>query len=211
LAAVTGPAPAGGAGGSGGASGRGEAAAGSGAVRPRPDKSPAAEDAGGRLLLGIAAAPSWNGFYADGNIIRGAAAQIRLGAETSSLGRPMIFGLELRPEWDAGLGVFHMPITLSWGLDDRFRLFIGPAFSVGDAVLKTSGGDRPYTGGTSWIGSAGITVAPFAMKVPGGNLAVYGEFAWQSYFSDAGAERNWNADFAAGCRFSTGLRCTWRL
>jgi hypothetical protein len=49
------------------------------------------------------------------------------------------------------------------------------------------------------------------MNVPGGDLAVYGEFAWQSYFSEAGTERNWNADFAAGCRFSTGLRYTWRL
>ncbi|MDR1278463.1 MAG: C40 family peptidase [Treponema sp.] len=166
---------------------------------------------GGRLLLGFAAAPSWNGFLADGNIIRGAAAQFFLGAETHSLKRPMLFGLELRPEWDGALGVFRMPITLSWGLNDKFRLFIGPSVSAGKAKLKTSDGDRYYTGGTSWIGAAGITAAPFSMKVPGGDLAVYGEFAWQSYFSEAGTERNWNADFAAGLRFSTGLRYTWRF
>jgi probable lipoprotein NlpC len=201
-----------------------------GPARPRPGNSPAAggsaskggtpagrgpgaedSESGGRLLVGIAAAPSWNGFFADGSVFRGLAAQIRLGAEARPSGRPMIFGLELRPEWDSGLGVFRMPVTLSWGLDDKFRLFIGPAFSVGEAVLKTSGGDRRYTGGTSWIGTAGISAAPFAMEVPGGELAVYGEFAWQSYFREAGTELNWNADFAAGLRFSTGLRYTWRL
>jgi probable lipoprotein NlpC len=190
-------------------------------VRPQPEKAPppdkgapagkTAPDEGGRLLLGFALAPSWNGFYADGNIIRGMAAFFSLGAETRSLGRPMVFGLELRPEWDGGLGVFRMPVTLSWGLDNKFRIFLGPAFTLGDPVLKTSGGDRPYTGGTSWIGAAGISAAPFALELPRGDLAVYGEFAWQSYFSETGAERNWNADFAAGCRFSTGLRYTVRL
>jgi probable lipoprotein NlpC len=165
----------------------------------------------GHLLLGFAAAPSWNGFLENGNIIRGGAAQIRLGAETRSLKRPMLFGLELRPEWDGALGVFRMPVTLSWGFNDKFRIFAGPAFSVGDAVLKTADGDRHYTGGTSWMGAAGITAAPFSMKISKGDLAVYGELAWQSYFTEDGEERNWNADFAAGLRFSTGLRYTWRL
>jgi hypothetical protein len=173
--------------------------------------APAKEKAGGHLLLGLALAPSWNGFLENGNIIRGGAAQIRLGAETVSWKRPMLFGLELRPEWDGVLGVFRMPVTLSWGFDDKFRIFAGPAFSVGDAVLKTAGGDRRYTGGTSWIGAAGITGAPFSIQVPGGDLSFYGEFAWQSYFSEDRENRNWNADFAAGLRFSTGLRYTWRF
>jgi hypothetical protein len=76
-------------------------------------------------------------------------------------------------------------------------------------VLKTADGDRHYTGGTSWLGAAGITGAPFSMQVPGGDLSFYGELAWQSYFSEEGEDRNWNADFAAGLRFSTGLRYTW--
>jgi probable lipoprotein NlpC len=199
----------------------GRSGGGSGSVEPPRSREtslpvrpvPVTEEAGerGRLLLGIAAAPSWNGFLENGNIVRGGAAQLLLGAETHVLNQVMLFGLELRPEWDGALGVFRMPITLSWGFNDKFRIFAGPAFSVGDAVLKTTDGDRRYTGGTSWIGAVGITGAPFSMKVPGGDLAFYGEFAWQSYFSENGAERNWNADFAAGCRFSTGLRYTWRL
>jgi probable lipoprotein NlpC len=180
---------------------------------PAPATGGAGQDAssGGRLLLGVAAAPSWNGFYADGDMLRGLAVHFALGAETRFLGKPVVFGLELRPEWDGGLGVFRMPVTFSWGPSNKLRFFIGPAFTIGNPALKTSGGERQYTGGTSWIGAAGISAAPLTVELPGGDLAVYGEFAWQSYFSAAGMERNWNADFAAGCRFSTGLRYTWRL
>jgi probable lipoprotein NlpC len=172
-------------------------------------KSGAGEEKKGHLMLGLAAAPSWNGFLSDGNIIRGYAGQIRLGAETKVF-IPMIFGLELRPEWDGALGVFRLPITLSWGLNDKFRIFAGPVFSFGDAVIKTADGDRSYSGGTSWIGAAGITAAPFAFKIAKGELAPYAELAWQSYFSD-NEEKNLNADFAAGLRLSTGLRFTWKF
>ncbi|MDR2478545.1 MAG: C40 family peptidase [Treponema sp.] len=161
------------------------------------------------LLLGLAAAPTWNSFLSGGNIIRGVAGQIRLGAAVSPLNQPMIFGLELRPEWDGTLGVFRLPVTLSWGVNDKFRIFAGPAVSTGGAALSTNGEVRRYSGGTRWFGAAGITAAPFALKIASGELAPYGELAWQSYFSD-NKEANPNADFAAGFRFSTGLRYTWR-
>ncbi|MDR1588131.1 MAG: C40 family peptidase [Treponema sp.] len=164
----------------------------------------------GRLMLGLAAAPSWNGFLADGNLVRGVAGQLRLGAETYTFKTPMIFGLELRPEWDGALGVFRLPVTLSWGLNDKFRIFLGPVFSFGDATLKTTDGNRHYSGGTAWIGAVGISAAPFSFKIAKGELAPYAELAWQSYFSD-NDDVNLNADFAAGLRFSTGLRYTWKF
>ena len=159
------------------------------------------------LLIGFAAAPSWNTF--DYAIIRGIEGQFRLGAEVKPLGQPMIFGLELRSEWDRALGVFRLPLTLSWGIDDKIRFFAGPVLSFGDASLSVSGGSRRYTGGTSWLGAAGITVAPLAFKIAESELSPYGELAWQSYFSDT-TDKNFGADMAAGFRFSTGLRCTWR-
>jgi len=159
------------------------------------------------LLIGFAAAPTWNTF--DTNIIRGLEGQFRLGAEVKPLGQPMIFGLEMRTEWDRALGVFRLPFTLSWGINDKVRIFAGPALSFGNAALTISGESRPYTGGTSWFGAAGITIAPFAFKIAGSELSPYGELAWQSYFSDT-TDKNLGADIAAGFRFSTGLRCTWR-
>ena len=162
------------------------------------------------LLAGFAAAPTWNSFLSGGPIIRGVAGQIRLAAAVSPLNQPMLFGLELRPEWDGALGVFRLPVTLSWGINDKFRIFAGPVVSTGGAALSTNGEVRHYSGGTRWFGAAGITAAPFALKIANAELSPYGELAWQSYFSD-NKEANLNADFAAGFRFSTGLRCTWRL
>jgi hypothetical protein len=157
--------------------------------------------------LGLAAAPTWSGFLADGSIVRGFASQLRTGAETSYLG---VFGLELRPEWDKALGVFRIPLTLSWGPNDKFRLFAGPVLSFGEAVLETEDGKRRYGGGSAWIGAAGLTVAPFEIPLASGNLAPYAEAAWQGYYND-GNGRDLAADFAAGFRFSTGLRYTWKL
>jgi probable lipoprotein NlpC len=172
-------------------------------TREKRDKSAS------NLLIGFAAAPTWNTSAIDIGVIRGAAGHIRLGAEVKPFGQPMLLGVELRSEWDGALGVFRIPLTLSWGINDKFRVFAGPVLSIGDAALSISGENRSYTGGTSWLGAAGITFAPFALKIARVNLSPYGELAWQSYFYD-GDDRNLGADFAAGFRFSTGLSCTWR-
>jgi probable lipoprotein NlpC len=163
----------------------------------------------GNFLFGVAAAPTWKAFSPGGNIVRGVAGQFRVGMELKPFGYSMVLGMELRPEWDRSLGVFRLPITLSWGLNDKLRIFAGPAISFGNAMLSASGENRYYTGGTSWFGAAGITVAPVAFKIVTGELAPYGELAWQSYINKD-ADKNFGYDFAAGLRFSTGLRYTWR-
>jgi len=160
------------------------------------------------LLIGFAAAPTWN--FTDGSIFRGAAGQIRFGAVVRPFGQQMIFGAEIRPEWDNALGVFRLPFTFSWGLNDKLRIFAGPVLSFGDAALDISGESRPYSGGTSWCGAAGLTFAPFAIKIKNSDLVPYGELAWQSYTNNS-SDRNIAADFAAGFRFSTGLRVTWHM
>ena len=164
----------------------------------------------GNWLFGFAAAPTWKDSYTDGNIVRGIAGQIRFGVEVKPFGQPMIFGLEFRPEWDGALGVFRVPLTLSWGYNDAFRFFAGPVLSFGDAALSVDGTSRHYAGGTSWLGAAGVTFAPFGLTIANSCLSPYVEAAWQSYFSDKGNEQNLSADLAAGFRFSTGLRFTWR-
>jgi len=173
------------------------------------EKRERSTNTGNNWLLGFAAAPTWNTYFVDGNVVRGAAGQLRVGAVAQPLGQTMLFGMELRPEWDGALGVFRVPLTFSWGFNDRFRIFAGPVLSFGDAALNVSGESRSYTGGTSWLGAAGITVSPFSFKVAQVRLAPYGELAWQSYFYD-GSDINIGADLAAGFRFSTGVSCTWR-
>jgi len=162
------------------------------------EKSAAGKQKDRELLIGFAAAPTWNTSFADGNVIRGAAGQIRFGTVVRPLGIQMILGAEIKPEWDNALGIFRLPFTLSWGLSDRLRIFAGPVLSFGDAD------------GTSWLGVAGLTLSPFTVKFAHTDLAPFAEIAWQSYFTDS-PEKNTAADLASGFRFSTGLRVTWRI
>jgi probable lipoprotein NlpC len=158
-----------------------------------------------RFLFGFALAPTWNGFLKDGNLMRGITSQFRLAADTNIFGPRMIFGLELRTEYDGALGVFRLPLTLSWGYTDKFRIFAGPVLSYGDPSITTADGVRNYSGGTSWLGAIGVSAAPFIFKSAAGEIAPYFETAWQYYMSD-NASSNLNADVSAGLRFSTGIR-----
>ena len=176
----------------------------------KPAEAMTASDKKEYALIGGAIAPSWKGFLADGKVVRGIAGQLRLGVAANVFKLPLVFSVELRPEWDGALGVFRLPITFSLGYKDKFSIFAGPAFSFGDATLQTSGGERRYTSGSPWFGTVGISAAPFAIPISRGELAPYAEFAWQSYFSDNDSV-NLNADLCAGFRLSTGLRFTWKL
>jgi len=162
-----------------------------------------------RYRVGMAVAPSWNVFPPyNGNVFRGFASHIGFSVETYRV--PMVFGLELRPEWDGALEVFRLPITLSLGINDKFRIFGGPVISFGDDEWNI--GERHYSNGTTWFGAAGITIAPFDIKISNGKLAPYIELAWQSYIpTDGISEKDLFTDIGAGCRFSTGLRYIWRL
>jgi hypothetical protein len=152
-----------------------------------------------------------NGYLESGNsIIRGVAGQFRMGVDVQAGGIPMLLGMEIRPEYDHFMGVFRLPVTLSWGFNDKFRVFLGPAFSFGDAAISTPAGNRGYVGGTNIIGTIGISAAPFSLNVSGGDLAPYAELAWQSYASSSSGT-NLGADFAASIRFSAGIRYTWKF
>jgi probable lipoprotein NlpC len=160
--------------------------------------------------LGLGIAPSWNGFLEDG-AFRGGVIQVQGTYDIHPFGYQIRLGMELRPEWDKALGVFRIPLTLSIGHNDRFRIFAGPAFTIGEPVLRTAEGDRHYAGGIAWFGTIGMTIAPFSFRIGGGNLSIYGELSWQSYPRDPALEADFNADLSAGLRISTGLHYTWGL
>jgi probable lipoprotein NlpC len=173
-------------------------------------KSQSKKESPSGFRLGIGAAPSWSGFLED-SPFRGGAMQIQGTYDIHPFGLQVRLGLELRPEWDRALGVFRIPVTLSIGRDDRFRIFAGPALTIGEPVLRTAEGSRQYSGGTAWIGTAGITLAPFSFRIGKGQLSIYGELAWQSYFKVPALEADFPSDLNAGLRLSTGLRYAWGL
>ena len=157
------------------------------------------------FLIGVAAAPTWDFFALNGHVIRGFASTVSINFEFSKW---LSFGFEIRTEYDNSLHVFRLPFTLSWGHKDIFRIFFGPVVSFGDSSLTYKGTEYSYHGGTSWIGTVGLSVAPYTFKIKRHDLAPYIEAAWQSYFPDK-KDYPLAADFIAGFRFSTGLR--WRM
>jgi len=159
----------------------------------------------GRLLAGAAIAPVWNSFMQGGELMRGISGQLYIYADTYSLGTRMVFGLELRPEYDGALGIFSLPITLSWGPNEKLRVFLGPVINMGDTVVQINGNDRRYQSGVNWLGIIGFTAAPFEIKSSGGIFSPYLELSWQSY-SGNNQTFDFIADFSAGFRFSTGIR-----
>jgi probable lipoprotein NlpC len=176
-----------------------------------PPKKTSSAKGSNRFLFGFALAPTWNGFLEDGNVMRGVSSQFRFAADTDLFfGTRMIFGMELRTEYDGALGVFRLPLTFSWGYTDKFRIFAGPVLSYGDPSITTKDGERNYSGGSSWLGAIGITAAPFIFKSAVGEIAPYFETAWQYYISD-NKKSNINADVSAGLRFSTGIRWTKQI
>jgi len=158
------------------------------------------------LLIGAAIAPSFNLFLDEGPFFRGFTSQLRVAAAINVFSTRLIFGFEIRPEYDAALEIFRLPFTLSLGFDDKYTIFAGPVVCAGDASLRKI--ERDYTDGTTWIGTLGITVAPFIWKTKIGELAPYIEGAWQYHFAVNTDEQNVKADILAGSRFSTGLRWT---
>jgi probable lipoprotein NlpC len=177
-----------------------------GTARGKP-ASASASSGNTRILAGLAVAPTWAAFQSNSNIIRGAAGQLHLGLDTSLFNRQMYFGLQIRPEYDGGLGVFRLPATLAWGPSDKIMIFAGPAISFGEAKLTVDNNERRYAGGTHWLGAIGVTAAPFTLETSSGVFAPYVEAAWQRYISKNDT-KNTNADFLAGFRFSTGLKWT---
>jgi probable lipoprotein NlpC len=168
-------------------------------------------DLPGSLLLGFGMAPSWGVVPGQGSPVRGAEFQFRFAWDIPIGKFHLSPGVEFRPEWDSLLGVFRFPLTVSLGWGDRVRVFLGPALTLGDPVMADSGEGRRYTGGNSWLGTAGITVAPFAVKAGNGILSPYAELAWRSFSRDPAFNAEPKADVGAALKFSTGIRYTWEL
>ena len=179
--------------------------------QPRPNRETlgtSQDESSSNLLLYAGMAPTWKAFLTGADIFRGFASHFGIGVTTTNFGREMHFGFMIRPEYDGAMDIFRLPFTFSVGLTDKVILFAGPVLGFGDAAISTDDGKRSYSGGTSWLGAIGLTLAPFKIETGGGTFSPYMETAWQHYLSEEKND-NINADFSAGFRFSTGVR--WSL
>jgi len=176
---------------------------------PKNDKPKTKVDGENHLLAGTAVAFSFLGLR-DGNVIapRGGTSQLFLCADTYFFRREIVFGLEVRPEFDATLGVFRLPITFSVGPSDKFLVFVGYAPSFGEPSLSVAGGDRSYS--ASLPITCGFTMAPFTLRTKAGEFAPYAETAWQFYTRDS-SSKDPKADFLSMLRLSAGIRWSYQI
>jgi len=150
------------------------------------------------FITGFGIAPTWDFLKKSGKVIRGFTSQIYIGAEFSKW---LSFGIELRPEYD---GIFHdlrLPLTLSWGHRDYFRIFAGP-------VLRIHLSDSHFSSKTSWLGIAGLTITPFNINLSRHQITPYIELSWQSYFNKE-QDMYFFEDISSSFHFAFGLR--WKM
>ncbi|MDR3146130.1 MAG: C40 family peptidase, partial [Treponema sp.] len=67
------------------------------------------------LLMGVALAPAWGSVPNTDSPLRGGTVQFRIAYDLSLGARAIRIGFELRPDWDAALGVVRFPFTVSLG------------------------------------------------------------------------------------------------
>ncbi|MDR0389465.1 MAG: C40 family peptidase [Spirochaetaceae bacterium] len=169
-------------------------------------KSNAAKDSSGesRVSMTLALAPVLGSINGSGPF-RGVSGLAGFEFSVRAFGRDINPSLEFRPAWDGTLGIFRSALTLSLALNKHFRIFAGPAFTMGAPSLRYDGEERSYRSNASWIGEVGITMTPFSLKTANGAFSLFGELTWQSYTPRAGNFKP-GADLAAALRFATGIR-----
>ena len=160
-----------------------------------------AESTGLFFGFGITAGP---GGFVDGSLFRGMGFSAKAGYK-GLFSDSFLMALEFRPEWDRFLGVWRLPLTLSFG-GDILQVFAGPAVTLGDPRIKLDD-VRTYYPGFSWLGEIGFSLALKPVPIAAGALSFFMETAWQPYFTHD--KFNLFADIAANLRISAGLRYLW--
>ena len=115
-------------------------------------------------------------------------------------------GVELRPEYDGTLGVTRVTGAISLGFGKNFRIFVGPALTLGTPVLHVASGDRTYEADRGLAATLGATWTPIRFRAAGQDWGLYTEIVLEGYGARADQSRDTYADMAAGIRASAGLR-----
>ncbi len=115
-------------------------------------------------------------------------------------------GLELRPEYDGALGVTRFSADISLGFGKAFRVFMGPALTLGNPVLGQDGMPRDYVAGGGFAATMGVVWIPITFRAAGEDWGVYAELVYEGYMARTGESRDSYGDLAADMRAGIGLR-----
>ena len=115
-------------------------------------------------------------------------------------------GLEIRPEYDASLGDFRLPLVLAVGIDRKLKVFAGPALTLGSPSLD---GSRDYDAQGGLLATLGVEYTPVRFRIGAMNFGLTGELVYNRYVSVASADLA--KDSAAQIRAGVGLSVRWGI
>jgi probable lipoprotein NlpC len=116
-------------------------------------------------------------------------------------------GIELRPSWDASLGVVRVPAVLSIGIDGKLKAFVGPALTLGSPCLD----GRAYVPSGGLLATAGIEYTMTRFRLAGLSLALSAELEYDRYLAGPGERSSLGLDAEARVRAGLGLSVRWGI
>lgn len=116
-------------------------------------------------------------------------------------------GLQLRPSYDARMEDFRLPIVLSIGFEKHFRVFAGPALTLGSPSLD---GKVPFTAPGGLLGTVGFEFTPFWIKAGGFEWGISGELLYNNYVNASGQDDG-SQDIAAAFSAGVDLSMRWGI
>jgi probable lipoprotein NlpC len=116
-------------------------------------------------------------------------------------------GIELRPSWDASLGVLRVPAVLSIGIDGRLKAYAGPALTLGAPSLD----GRAYESSGGLLATAGIEYTMVRFRLAGQSLALAAELEYDRYLAGPGELPSFGLDAEARIRAGLALSLRWGI
>lgn len=112
-------------------------------------------------------------------------------------------GLELRPSWDAGLGVVRLPLLFTISLDRKLYFYAGPALTLGEPLLA-DGSDTAFEAQGGFLATLGAVWKPFCFRMAGQDFYAYMEIGYDRYVSATGIK-----DLDAQLHAGAGIGIRW--
>jgi len=117
-------------------------------------------------------------------------------------------GLGLGFRYNAGIGIFQMPLTVSLTINDHFRAYAGPVFSFGDAKLIDT---KKIVKSSIFPGVIGLSFSTNQLEFGKTMVQFTQDVSYTVYNNTDGSALSLLESVAAGLIFYTGVKITLPL
>jgi len=114
-------------------------------------------------------------------------------------------GLELRPSWDASLGVLRLPAVLAIDIDRKLKAYAGPALTIGRPSLD----GREYLPSGGFLATAGLEYTFYRFRLAGLSFGLAAEIEYDRYLPGPEEPNSVGLDAEVRLRAGLGLSVRW--